>query len=494
MAIDIDTPQSPGWWMNFLWQKLRLEQPRYDLLSAYRRGHPPLPSEHPAALKAATVRMIKMAQLNVADLVVQAMVERMQVRSLRTAVAGDDNGDSVAMAAWRNANLPVIEGDVYQSMTALSVGYVACALRDNGVPVATFEDPRQMITEQDPTDPEVTRAAFKIYYDPVAQRDYAILWLPGQKWVSSRPVTTKTIRRFADGTARAVVNFMPTLFTMHPFEGTDAAVGFDDVLSEQYDIQDVLVVPFLNRGGVGEYEDHLSEIDSIHHVILQGIVTATFQAFKQRALQVEAGNELPEKDEDGNDIDYNELLSADPGALWLLPIGAKIWESGQVDMSGMLNMAKDALNRFASVTRTPFSMFSNDATNQSAEGAQLSREGLVWKTNDRETLCNPRWARVASFLFQLLKDPERGDASKIIVDWMPVERYSLAEKAQADSQALSLPDEQKWRLIWQMTPDEIAISSAQKSAQLFRQAALAAESKGAVQPSPQVTIDEPAVT
>jgi hypothetical protein len=47
------------------------------------------------------------------------------------------------------------------------------------------------------------------------------------------------------------------------------------------------------------------------------------------------------------------------------------------------------------------------------------------------------------------------------IDWLPAERYSLAEKAQADSQALSLPRRQKLRPDLGMTPAEVDLAMAQ---------------------------------
>jgi hypothetical protein len=488
VAIDTESRGSVGWWMNFCWQKLKADQPRFDLLEAYRLGNPPLPDSLPASLKAATRQMIRMSMLTAGDLVVQAMVERMNVRSIRTAVADDDIGDAVALQAWKDAGCPAIQADVHRAMAGMSLGYVAVSMGADDKPIATYEDPRQMTHVPDPLNPLSPQAAWKLYHDDVAGRDYAVLRLPGEKWVASRQVKSKAVRIGIDGRPRPVVSFVPSQFTLHPLKGTPEADGFEDqeMLSERFDVQDTFVVPFPNRDGVGEFELHLNHLDQISHVILQGVVIATFQAFRQRALKASGPDTKPldTVDNEGNPVDLNELLSADPGALWQMPLGWEIWESGTVDMTGILQLAKDAIQRFASVTRTPFSMFSSDATNQSAEGAQLNREGLIFKADDRKTICSPRWARVESLLLLLLGDSERGDPSKITIDWSPSERYSLAEMAQADSQAVSLPDEQKWQRIWHMTPDEITTAQTQMAAQRFRDAALAASQQPAnVQPA-----------
>jgi hypothetical protein len=325
--------------------------------------------------------------------------------------------------------------------------------------------------------PTKTKAAFKLYYDEIAQRDYAILWLPGEKWIASRPVAYKRRVRGLDGTSRPVVSFSASQFDLHPVEGTSEADGFDDpdMLSEKYDDGDVHVTALRNRDGKAEIEIHRKHIDQINHVILQGVITATFQAFKQRALQVKSGEALPDIDpETDKPIDYDELLSADPGAIWLLPVGAEIWESGQVDLSGIISLAEKAIQRLFAATRTPFSMGSSDAVNQSAEGAQNTQLGLVFKAQNRQKRATPRLGRVESQLLRFAGHADRADPTKILIDWWPPQRYSIAEMSAADSAAISLPDEEKWERIWLMTPDEVEIASARRSAQQFRLAALAA--------------------
>jgi hypothetical protein len=127
-------------------------------------------------------------------------------------------------------------------------------------------------------------------------------------------------------------------------------------------------------------------------------------------------------------------------------------------------------------------MFTPDAANQSAEGAQLQREGLVFKVEDRDRIAGRSWAEVISIGFKMMGDDARSPVEKITVDWVPAERYSLAEKSQADSLATSLPWAQKMRLIWQMDPAEVAIASAQRSSDAML-AALAAPAGPPKQPS-----------
>lgn len=496
MPVDVTTPNTPGWWMAQMWRALSAEQPRLKRLDAYRRGEPQivLGSER---LRSAYFRFQNMCRSNFADLIVTAMTNRMSVRAIRTAASTDDNGDLEAWGVWTANGLDVAQTDLYRLMGTFGVGYAAVGspLAPDGEPVVTIEDPRQMITLQDQLRPWKSVVGFKLYHDIQAQMDYAILWLPGKKWVAQRSRKARIPAQTGLQPVKPApiqVQFSPVSFDLLPVGhvGTDGTVAWaaeqpDGVLdpatfdpeyhgltSESYSMQDLPVVRYGNRDEVGEFELHTDLLDRIAHVTLQQMVIATLQAFKQRAIEIDAGSEdLPDEDEQGNPIDYDEVFEADPGALWRLPIGAKIWESGQVDLSGIQGAAKDWVLHLAACSQTPFPMFSPDSANQSANGASLYREGLTFKVEDRCRIAGAGHAQLIALAFQLKDDKERGNPANIIVDWSPADRYSILEMAQADAQS-SLPLAQKCARIYGMSPSEVSIAIAQASQQAFLDAAM----------------------
>jgi hypothetical protein len=480
--IDVSTQGSPGWWMQRLSTRLRAVQRRYTQLDDYRRGVPPL-AMGSVNVRSAFYRFQQIARTNFADLTVQAMTERMAVRSIRTAVAQDDGGDRQASAIWAANDLDVDQTDVYRYMGTFGVGYasVGMAPDDGAAPLIRAEDPRQVITAENPVTRK-TVAAFKLFHDDADDMDYAYLWLPGQMWVGTHPRrATQPNRGLIDAPVYTPVTFQAGAFS------------FDSNLSETYDVQAVPVVRFGNRDNRGEFELHLDLLNRINHVILQRVVIATLQAFRQRAIEINDADDLPDVDDAGTPIDYDDLFSADPGALWRLPAGAKIWESGQVDLAGILQSVKDDVLHLAAVTRTPLSMFTPDAAMQSAEGAQLQREGLVFKCEDRSRIAGRAWARVMSLAFAFAGDEARADLGGLMVDWVPAERYSLAERATADAQAVGLPFEQKMRLIWQLTPQEVAVALSQRADDMvFAQQLAAVQAPPPPGPSPVRPVPAPA--
>lgn len=490
--------------MQHLWRQLSDKQPRLKRLERYRRGEPDivLGTER---LRSAFFRFQNMSRSNFAELIVSARTNRMALRAIRTSASNDDNGDQLAWRIWTANCLDVWQTDLYRSMCTFGEGYAAAGTPETagGEPVITIEDPRQTITAQDALRPGKTIAAFKIFHDPQAQMDYAVLWRPGEKWVAHRP---RKARAAASGeTGPVPVNFSPATFDMLPVGARDAdtitwadeqPVGvldptmlgeYDGITSERYDLQDVPVVKFGNRDGVGVFELHTDLLDRIAHVTLQQMVIATLQAFKQRAIKTsEAAGEdggLPDEDEHGNPIDYNQVFEADPGALWRLPVGAEIWESGQVDLSGILNASKDWVLHLAACTQTPFPMFSPDSANQSANGASLYREGLTFNVEDLCRIAGAGWAQLMALAFQMKGDTQRGNAADIIADWAPADRYSILEMAQADAQS-SLPLAQKAARIYGMSPSEVKIAVAQAAQAAFQQAALAGPPAAPPRPAP----------
>lgn len=485
MPIDTTVPQSPGWWMARLWKQLQAKQSRLNRLELYYQGRPPLVLGS-MDVRSAFYRFQATSRSNFAALVVQAPREKLKVRSIRTAADSDEDGDSSAWEIWLANNLQIDEADVYRMAFTMSESYVIVGMGDDGKPVITAEDPRQVVTAQDPVNPRKTLAALKVFHDDVNDQDLAYLWLPGQMWVATRD---RKARVTADVTGPTPVSFSAGSFDFCPFdEGSDPAVfdvggqlpapDYDGVMSETFTIQDVPVVRFQNRDGIGEFEHHTDLIDRIHHMILQRLVIATLQAFRQRAILLDptigdGDGGLPEFDDEGRKIDYDDLFAADPGALWKLPPGAKIWESDTVDLTGILSSVKDDVLHLAAVTRTPLTMFTPDAATQTAEGASLQRDGQTTKVEDRQTIWGRGWAMVISLAFRMMGQDDQADLGKLSVDWMPAERYSLAEMSLADMQNKSLPLPTALRKIWQLNTDEIDRAMSEHAQEQIQAAALA---------------------
>lgn len=466
MPIDVQAPGSDGWWLARLDAKLRGRARRAELLASYLRGDPPLPegAEH---LRPAMRAFLRVSRTNWAELVSEACRERMQITGIRTSADSGETGDQAVWQMWRTAGMPVVTADVHETMLALANGYAITGWDDDTArPVVTAEDPRQVVTIHDPARQSVVRAAAKLFTDHDEGLDLAYLYRPGYVRVAVHPRTAR---------ARSAVRFDPRTWRWADEVGLDLGGDLPPALADV-----VPVVRFRNRRGVGEYESHLPLLDRINHMVLRRLVIAAYQAHRQRGLKADLPEFYPaDHPRAGQRIDYDEMFSAEPGAFWMLPPDAQIWESGQVDLGPILNAVRDDVRDLAAVTRTPMHMLTPDAVTQSAEGAALAREGLVFRTEDRIVRATDGWRTVISHMLRFAGDTERADLDGIVPIWAPVERYSLAEKASAWSQTQDMPFGAKARHIWQADPDELARMESERGGDLLAaQVAAAAVARG----------------
>lgn len=505
MAIDVSQPQSPGWWLRRLSTKLLWRHRRLQLLDDYMQGLPPIDLGVPNQAKFYR-EFMKKARTNFAELVVEAPRERMSVTGFRTAAASDDLGDSDAWSIWKANHLELESAQVHEQMLALGDAYVIVGLDDSvepAVPLITGEDPREVITESDPMNPQKVIAALKLFHDEVQHLDLAYLYLPGVVYVAGRQRRAKVDQQ----TGELLVGpaFSPTGWSWFngEFELLDE-LAFSDpnelLDSAAQTLPDALkavvpVVPFANKRHNGEFETHRDLLDRINHTILQRLVITLFQAFRQRAVK----GELPDTDEKGEKIDYDKVFSADPGALWQIPANVEMWESNQADLTGVINSAKADIEQLAAVTRTPIHYLTPGETAQSAEGASLAREGLVFKTQDRIARANAGWTHVMHLAYLMIGDTQRATLAELDPIWAPIERYSLAEMGAAAAQTItSLPWETQMEIVFQMTPEQLGRAKSQRSVdEVVAQVAAAkaaATGKGAppVVEEPGPVVEEPA--
>jgi hypothetical protein len=93
--------------------------------------------------------------------------------------------------------------------------------------------------------------------------------------------------------------------------------------------------------------------------------------------------------------------------------------------------------------------------NQSAEGASLQREGLVFKTKDRISRTSHPWARVMSLALLQAGQSDRADLGQLSTIWAAPDRLSLTERADAASKAAGdIPRRSRLIHIWGFSPAE----------------------------------------
>lgn len=450
MTINVKAPKSPGWWLQKAFDKREARMPRLQSLAAWQDGNPPAPQAVQVA-REAFQEFEEEAVTNFAELITGSLRERMSVREIRTALSGEKLDDQ-AWKYWLDNNLDVEMASIIETMLWAGDSFAIVGKDpESGEVTATAEDPRDVVTFHNPARQSQLRCAVKFLRDSDEGRDYAVVMLPGG--TDKETGQGYMARRFVAFTE--IASEGAAAFSEEAWSWDEEQGGPD---GEELNHKLVPVVRFRNRNGKGEFEPHLKILRRINRFVFQLTVIAMYQAFKQRAVILdEDSDEVRVQDSFKQEIgvgDLDDALTSDPGSWFLLPRGAKIWESTQADVQGILSAIKDDVMRLAAVTRRPMAIFAPD--NQAAEGAKFTREGLTFAVEDKITRATQGIVDLFHLIFLTAGDEARAVKSQIIVGWKPTERFSLTDMASATSQvANTMPKRTIYREIWQKTPVEI---------------------------------------
>lgn len=434
-------------WAEFLIQKQNERLPQLRLLKLYADGTPPMYTDVNTSQK--FQGLMRKARRNYADTVVSQTLARTRLLGFRTGADGDENGDREARRIMKINNLKTGFKDLHRSVFTYASGYTVVGKRADGTSLVTVHSPFEMITEPDPLNPGFQLAGLRTFRDVQSQEDVVVVWAGGEYAVARKEKSV----------------------------GWDLSMdGFkwDDAEMKRSGSDSPPIVLYENENNVGEFEPHLDLLDSIHHMILQRLVIATTQAHKQRMV---SGN-FPTHDGEGNEIDYDGVFVFEPGTTIQLPADAKITELGQAELTGILAGAKADLQDLSALTSTPLPALAPEQANQSAQGAALTDQGAVFKAEDRQDRLDNPHSRTMSLAFKMEGDLERANLLDMEPIWAPAERFTLSEKADADSKATDLPFRAKMEKIWQFTPQEIDQLEADRAAEQLNAALLLGATSG----------------
>lgn len=426
---------SPDQWLARLTKAMDARAPRLQLLRSYINGNAPLP-EGVETCREAYQNFQKKARTNFGELAVEAVAERLVPSGFY--LNGDPKDNDALREIYKRNRLAIGVTDVLRDMVGVSAGYMIVQESSPRKALITCERPEQVITEQDSGRPDMVRAGLKAYRDEVDGFDIAKLHLPGVVHTYFRPLRNQ----IGQSTAPRRV------------QGDWTYAG-----PEETGLAFVPIFPFLNRGGMGEFEPHVDILDRINWNILQRLVITAMQAYRQRALK----GDLPVEDAEGNEIDYGEMFKPGPGSTWQLPENVDLWESQQTDFTPILMANKDDITHFGAVTRTPMPMLIPDGANQTAEGAAAAREGLVFKCGDRKNRAD---AALVAALGAALAIEQGSDMpiEGVEVSWEPLERRSLQERADASTKAQDLPWRTRMTDIWGYSGDRVDAMESERAA------------------------------
>ena len=457
-------PKTLDQWVYFLTDRMDDARPRIDRLRGYTNGNAPLPEMGPN-LRKSWATFQKKALANSGALIVDTLVERIIPNGI---LVGDEPNSDLALQArriWRDNRMDIAFKDAARDACTVGVGYLLETVGNDGKAVITRELPEQFYAEPNPLRPWKAAAAVKAWRSVSEGRDYMCVWVDGVK----------------------------ASFTRSCYNSKDQLIarvsGKWDLVGIEEFAGDPPVVILENKDRMGEFEAHTGLIDRINTGILYRLVTMAMQTYRQRALKSTTGTDgatLPDEDEEGNQIDYQDIFEPGPGALWELPPGIEIWESQTVDLTPMLSAVKDDWRELAGETHTPVSAMLPDAANQSASGAEMPMQQLVFKAEDRIARFRPAMTVCLVKALQI-EGADLGEQT-VEVKFMPpatvslTEKYAAAAQAKAAGEALETIQEN----ILGYSPEQIAQDKQRRAEE---QLALAAGLMGQVQNSAEATVE-----
>jgi hypothetical protein len=432
--------------------------PRMGKLTRYRDGDALLPDNAwDTGTRESYMRWLKRSRLHIVETIRDARTDRQRVVGFRTGAVGDEAGDLAAWKHWTRNRMKVQSRQFFNDTADFGKSYLLTMNASDG-PLWNVRNGWTTITEPNGLRPWLTEAGITIGFDPIAQAEVIILHRPGYYRVAFRPTRVATLPQ--DGSP------------WYPGQGWTWASG-----PVRTGTRDALLQRNKTVDGFGVYEKHLDSVDRINEITLNTITLIVMQAFRQRGVKGNLPEHYPEgHPQAGEKVDYDELFKAGPAALWLLPIGAEVWESNFTDITPIFTYRRDELKVLSSLTRTPQDIFDGESANQSAAGSQNSKEPLIHAVQAMNDQAEVSLSQAMAQSFEMVGDLVRGDVTEIEVIFGKISPATTAEKAEAVAKMGGKPSQRYINSeVLEMTPAQQRQDEQDRTSEMF-QAALAAAS------------------
>jgi len=459
-VAEVVMPGSPEWWRDKLLKALAEQARKVNRLERYYDGNHPIPKP-PESLDASVFReacraykaLAEMGVTNFTRLVADAPANRLQVTGFRFSADGADERDDAAGEVWQRSHLDADQGLVYSTALAASKAY-ALVWGDGERSTITVEHPSQMIVSYVPGTRRERAAALKSWRDDEGGR-FAVLYLPGGifKWRANGGGDRNT----------AWERWEPESDLSWPVENELGVVPVVEFRANPP------LKPAPYGGGRSEFETVLSIQDRINKTVFDRLVTAEFQAFRQRYV---IGWQPPE-DPDGN-VDAVTAYKASVARFQMFfnddgdNEGIRVGEFGQADFRGFLDAVEADIQQMAAITETPAYYLLGGMVNISSDALIAAEAGLISKTQRHQDNFAESWEEVIRLALQAEGDVDVADV-QVETLWGEVEQRTWGETVDAalKMKTLEVPTEAVWEMLPDSTPQRIARWRAQRASEVL---------------------------
>lgn len=431
---------TPEWWRKRLLEELAKRATDVQTLERYYAGDHPLPRppdkmQHYREAANAFGTLSKMGATNYVKLVADAPAERLRVTGFRFGEIENLDADPVAWRIWQRNHLDADSGTGQHKAIVTGQSFVLVWPTD-GLAEVTIEHPAQAIVAYAPGSYRRRAAGLKCWVDDENMRR-VVLYLPDKvyKWSLAVPDGNEPIVEDSAEYAR----WQPTTDETWPIVNPLGVVPLIEFRANP----DLIPSPF--GGGQGEFATVLSIQDRINKTIFDRLVTAEFQAFRQRW----AVGWTPDDPNHGIQASMSHLMSFENE-------NVTVGEFAQADFRGFIDAVESDVQAMAAITRTPSFYTLGSISNISGDALTALQSGLIAKTEAHRDNFGESWEEVLRLALQAEGDARASDESSTVL-WRDIEHRTWAERADAilKLSAVGVPREALWAMLPNVTPQDI---------------------------------------
>jgi hypothetical protein len=366
-------------------------------------------------------------QLNLARIVVESVVDRLEVSAI---TSDDESGPNDLIQQVMEANKFKLQGtNTLRKACEFGDAYVIVWPKENAT--APYRPEDIAIWYQDPR-------TVRVFYsdDNPLEVEFA-----AKKWEENS--RTRIDLYYADRIesyvskkntkGKQAADFEPTTGTNR--DDSDADEDDDNPAHiTKHDFGQVPVFHFkttADQYGTPEHKDFFPVTDIIHKLAISHMAGVDYQSFPQRYALMDADSDTSEAarldeglysfemQQGGTTEDYGtegrSQFKADPGSVWMAP-GIKGF--GQFDAADPANFT-DPMEFYvrmgATITNTPLHYFDPTGDAPSGESLRTAEAPFIKKVENRKLSFGDTWREVFQFVLQLLGN----DKAKVVVHWKP---------------------------------------------------------------------------
>jgi len=458
LAPEQDPDFDPMDWVKFLGDALTYRWQQARIYDEYYRGEHRLWMGAPSQAHVVYRRLLAESRSNWAELIVDAVNERLRVVGFRWAGSGDETADlDVWDSLWQANNLDARSDEIHVEALVWGEAYAITWPDDLGNVQITAEHPTECITYAPAADRHQTSMGFKRWCDDVG------FW-------HCNLYTPVAVYKFSSDSAQGPGGSPP-----YGSWSPRAVDGEPWPLPNPFGVVPMVNFPNNPRlltGGRSELSGGAIEMmDRINETVFNRMVAAQFSAFRQKWI---SGMEIPRDPDTGQPV---EPFRAAVDRLWMTENpDARFGEFGEASLGNYLSAAEADISHLASISRTPAYYLLPRGQMPSGEALRAADYGLVKKVQRRQRFFGEAWEQLMRTALLMSGNLAKAQDQSCETIWMDAEQKNTGQIADMliKLAQIGTPKEALWELSGMFSPQQIARMKQQAADEELAKAQLAA--------------------